>query len=72
MLRNRELIPPLTLLVSQGRNVRAWDFKQRRNLVIAFLDANCSLCRKFALTLATHTEALDEREAVVFLVFPGT
>lgn len=70
MLRNRELIPPLTLHVSHNRTVRAWDFKQKRNLIIVLLDANCSLCQKFALTLATHTEALDEREVVTVLVFP--
>jgi hypothetical protein len=34
MLRTRQLIPPLTIQTPDGRTVRAWDFKQKRNLVL--------------------------------------
>jgi len=30
------LIPPVTARTAEGRIVRAWDYKQKRNLVIAF------------------------------------
>ena len=32
----RRLIPPVTARTAEGRSVRAWDYKQKRNLVIAF------------------------------------
>ena len=47
MLRTGRLIPPLTLRTPDGRVVRAWDFEQKKNLVIAFLDAECAPCEDF-------------------------
>lgn len=32
-----QLAPPFTLTASDGRRVRLWDYKQRRNLVLIFL-----------------------------------
>ena len=60
----RQLIPPLTLRTPRGRTVHAWDFKQKRNLVIAFLDVSCPTCEAFAQTLASHAADLREKEAV--------
>ena len=68
----RQLIPPLTLRTLQGLTVHAWDFKQKRNLVIAFLDAGCSNCNAFVELLMRYSAALREMEAVALLVFPET
>jgi len=70
MLRVRQLIPSLTLLTAQGLTVRAWDFKQKKNLVIVFLDKECTLCDAFIGSLTSHAKALREKEAVMLLVFP--
>lgn len=70
MLHTRQLIPPLTLTDAQGRAVRAWDFKQSKNLVIAFLDADCTVCDRLVGELAGHVAELEEKEAVVLLAFP--
>lgn len=72
MLHVRQLIPPLTLRTPQGRTVHAWDFKQKKNLVIAFLDVSCPMCEVFAQTLASHAADLREKEAAALLVFAGT
>jgi len=69
MLRTRQLVPPLTLHAPDGRNVHAWDFKQRKNLVIAFLDAGCAPCEDFLRRLATQAPRLRASEAVVLAVF---
>lgn len=63
------MIPPLTLRQTDGRMIRAWDFKQKRNLVIAFLDVGCSICERFLRTVTAHAEEFRQREAVVLLVF---
>ncbi len=39
-LLTRQLIPPVTARTAEGRIVRTWDYKQKRNLVIAFLRAD--------------------------------
>ncbi len=69
MLRNRQLIPPLTIHTPDGRTVRAWDYKQKRNLVIAFLDTDCAPCDEFLRTLVASAAALREKEAVALIVF---
>jgi|SRR5215469_4649929 len=69
MLRARELIPPLTIQTPEGRTVRAWDFKQKKNLVIAFLDAGCEVCEEFLRALAQRSDDLGEKEAVVLAAF---
>jgi len=69
MLRTRQLIPPLSLHIPDGRTVRAWDFKQKKNLVIAFLDADCMLCADFLRQLAVRAAELREKETVALVVF---
>lgn len=70
MLHRRQLIPPLTLSDAQGRTIRAWDFKQSKNLVIAFLDADCAVCERCVGELIKHAAELGEKEAVALLAFP--
>jgi len=65
MLQLRQLIPPLTLHASNGRTVRAWDFKQKKNLVIAFLHNECPRCEEFLRQLSANASLWKENEAVV-------
>ena len=69
MLHNRQLIPPLTIHTPDGRTVQAWDYKQKKNLVVAFLDAHCAPCEEFLRLLASNSAVLRERDAVALLVF---
>ncbi len=65
----RQLIPPLTLLTPEGKTIHAWDFKQKRNMVIGFLDAGCPLCDAFVRALSGHSVELREKEATALLAF---
>ena len=67
----RQLIPPLSLREAHGRSIHAWDFKQKQNLVPAFLDVGCSLCEAFIRALANHATDPIEKDAVILLVFPA-
>ena len=69
MLRNRQLVPPLTIHTPDGRTVRAWDYKQKKNLVIAFLDTDCGPCEEFLRALVANAAELREKEAVALVVF---
>jgi peroxiredoxin len=69
VLRKRQLIPPLSIHTADGRTARAWDFKQKKNLVIAFLDTNCGPCDEFLRALALQAAALREKDAVALVVF---
>lgn len=71
MLRVRQVIPPLTLLTGEGKTIRAWDFKHKKNLVIGFLDAGCTLCEAFMRSLSARAAELREKEAVALLVLPA-
>ncbi len=66
----RQIIPPLTARTPAGQTMCAWDFKQKKNLVIAFLHAGCGRCRDFFEKLAGHAAELAEREALALVVFP--
>jgi peroxiredoxin len=69
MLRTRQLIPPLSIHTPDGRTARAWDYKQKKNLVIAFLDVDCAPCTEFFRRLAARAAELREKEAVALVVF---
>jgi len=68
MLPLRQLLPPLTLRTTAGSVVRAWDFKQKKNLVIAFLHAGCARCEEYVRCLADGAAELAERNAVALVV----
>jgi hypothetical protein len=55
-----------------GRNVQAWDYKQKKNLVIVFLHAGCASCADFFDRLASQASDLKEREAVALIVYLET
>lgn len=69
ILRTRQLIPPVTARTADGKQIHAWDYKQKRNLAIAFLHADCSDCTDWLAALAEHRPELIEREAVVLVIY---
>lgn len=70
ILRLRYQIPPLTLQTFDGRTVTVWDFKQKRNRVIALL-ADSAASRDFLTQLILHAPAWQEKDAVALVVFQG-
>jgi peroxiredoxin len=68
MLTLRQLIPPLTARTAAGDAVRAWDYKQKKSLLIAFLHADCPLCQAFAARLVSRSPEFAERDSVALLV----
>jgi AhpC/TSA family len=69
VLRERQVVPPLNLHTPDGRTVRSWDFKQKKNLVIAFLDLDCAPCEEFFRALAVRAADLRERQGVALIAF---
>ena len=65
MLKLRQMLPVLSLHVSDGRIVRGWDFKQKKNLIIAFLHNDCALCAEFLRHMALRSMTWRENDAVV-------
>lgn len=65
----RHQIPALTLRTFDGRTVSAWDFKQRRNRVIAVLRADSPKSWEFVKQLVAHAADWKEKEAVGLVVF---
>jgi len=72
MLPPREIIPPLTLHAVDGRTVRAWDFKQKKNLIISFLHAGCGACEEYLRQIAADSAAWKENGAVVLVSLLGS
>jgi hypothetical protein len=68
-LPTRQLIPPVTARTADGRIVRAWDYKQKRNLVIVFLHADCARCDGWLTQLVARAADLSEREAVGLIIY---
>ncbi len=52
-----------------GRTVQAWDYKQKKNLVIAFLHTESASCDEFLRRLISRAADLREREAVALVVY---
>jgi len=69
MLRTRALIPPLTIHALDGRTIRAWDFKQKRNLVILFLHTDCARCEEFLRIIGAETATWKSTGSVVLATF---
>jgi peroxiredoxin len=59
------MIPPLTLHASNGRTIRAWDFKQKKNLIIAFLHADCPDCEAFLRTMSAANSLWKVNDVVI-------
>ncbi len=69
MLKTRQLVPALTARTPSGQTIRVWDYKQKKNLIIAFLHVGCGPCAAFLSKLAACAGDLAEREAVAMVVF---
>lgn len=69
MLRTREIIPPLTVHALDGRTIRAWDFKQKKNLVILFLHEGCSSCEEYLRQLGAEGATWKSTGAIVLAAF---
>ncbi|MGH9815934.1 MAG: hypothetical protein ACRD5F_11875 [Candidatus Acidiferrales bacterium] len=72
MLTPRQIIPPLTARTAGGRTVQAWDYKQKRALLIAFLHAECTECDAFLARLLRDAARLADLEATALVVLPAT
>ncbi len=68
-LRLRYQIPALTFRTFDGRDVSAWDFKQKRNRVIAVLRADSAASWEFLKQMTAHARDWKEKEAVGLVVF---
>lgn len=68
-LRLRYQIPALTLRTFDGGSVSAWDFKQKRNRMIAFLRADSPAAWNFVKQVVAHSADWKEKEAVGLIVF---
>ncbi len=69
MLKLRQIIPPFAARTIAGQMVRAWDYKQKKALLIAFLHVECARCARFVEQLRERAAELVEREAVALVVF---
>lgn len=70
MLQPRQMIPPVTARAADGRVVQAWDYKQKRSLLIAFLHAECAECEAFVARVVREAARLAELEATALVVLP--
>jgi hypothetical protein len=68
MLTLRQLVPPLTVRTPAGDTIRAWDYKQKKSLLIAFLHAECPLCQAFAARLVSRSDEFRERDSAALLI----
>lgn len=69
MLTPRQMLPPLAARTADGRTVRAWDFKQKRSLVVVFLDPADEPARAWLERLAARAAELAERNATALVIF---
>jgi hypothetical protein len=70
VLRVGQLIPPLAARAPDGTRIAAWDYRQKRNLSIAFMHAECAACAGYIERLARRAADFAERDAVVLVVLP--
>jgi peroxiredoxin len=64
-------LPLFTLRNSCERQVRLWDFKQRRPVVLVFIHSTrCADCLQLLRTLAARRDDLAEFRAAVLIVAP--
>ncbi len=70
MLKVRQMIPPVTARAADGRVVQAWDYKQKRSLLLAYLHADCAECEAFLHRLVQESARLAELEATALVILP--
>ena len=65
-----QLIPSLAARTPDGARVHAADYKQKRNLAIVFLHAECRACQGYIDRLARRAADFAEADAVALVVLP--
>lgn len=71
-LRIHELVPLFMLPSSQGREVKLWDYKMRKNLIILFYHGGeCSWCREELKMFAENYGELVELETEILAISSG-
>ncbi len=65
----QELVPLFTLPSTQGGEVKLWDYKMRKNLVILFYHgSDCTPCREELRMFAENYDELVELEAQILAI----
>lgn len=72
MLKIRQPIPPLTARTPEGRVLRAGDYRQKKNLVIAFLHTDCPRCEAYRHSFLAQASELSAQQAVMLIVLLET
>lgn len=68
-LRIHELVPPFTLPSSRGGEVKLWDCKMRKNLLILFYHGDgCSRCKEILKMFAEHYGELVKVEVEMLAI----
>jgi peroxiredoxin len=69
--RSGRYLAAFALPASDGRLIRLWDYRQRRNLALFFHHgAGCPRCRAELVRFARHYPAYRERDAEVLAIGP--
>jgi len=68
-LHLRQVIPPLIARTSEGKIIRAWDYKQKSPLAILFIHADCPQCENWLGHLTKRSVDLIDRDAVALVIY---
>lgn len=72
LLTRGDVLPGTALFdPTTGEEVRAWDFRGKRALVLSFLHRGCDACARFARELAGAESEIRLAGARCFAVLPG-
>jgi hypothetical protein len=66
----RQQIPALTLRSLAGKTISAWDYKQKRNRVIALVSGSSPVTQRFVREAVAHASDWKEKDTVTLIVFP--
>lgn len=72
MLEAKQLIPDFTLDSSEGFELRASQYRGKRNLIIALLGTVAGAAMEFLNSLAQHTDELEDENARVLVIVRDT
>lgn len=71
-LKPRTMIPVFQLMSAEGKPVNIWDYKGRRNMVLAFLpQADCAECLDFLQSVSRMYHRYHEENAVLLAIVRG-
>ena len=71
-LKPGQQVPDFSLRALDGREVRAWSYRNRRNLIVVLIaGAECEPCRVLLVDLAHHRQQIDWDEGQVLSIVYG-